>query len=321
MTLPMVFMYSGQGAQYYGMGRGLYASEPSFKRAMDECNAIASDHLGLNLLDEIYRDRGKSTEVFEQTRLTHPANFIIGYSLTQMLFEWGIEPTKLVGYSLGEYIASIVAGALPLDRAIAMIIEQGSLFEEHTPEAGMMAILADVNLFEKRPDLFANTWLACINFANHFVITGRRPVLEALDKKLFADGINAQQLPITCGFHSPLIEDVAIEFPDYAKGFLPLQLPMISSRLADELPAMSAPELWKACREPVRFMDTMRFLEANGPYCYVDVGPAGTLMNFAKYNLKPGSDSKCFSVMNPFEKHAQSLNRFLKHLGKSPVTV
>lgn len=321
MTLPIVFMYSGQGAQYYGMGRELLGCEPVFRETMETCNDIASDLLGLDLLEEIYRDRPGSFAPFEETRLTHPANFIMGYSLTQMLLARGIEPAKLVGYSLGEYIAAIVAGALPLERAIATIIEQGSLFQEHTPEAGMMAILADVNIFETRPDLFDQTWMACINFANHFVVTATRPKLAELETQLAAEEITTQLLPITRGFHSPLIEDVAVEFPDYARGFRPLRIPMISSRLGDELPMMNAGELWQACREPVRFRKTMAFLESTGPYCYVDVGPAGTLMNFAKYNLKPGSQSTCFSVMNPFGKNSQTLNRFLTHLGQTPVSV
>ena len=75
-------------------------------------------------------------------------------------------------------------------------------------------------------------------------------------------------------------------------------------------------ELWQACREPVRFSQTMALLESTGPYCYIDVGPAGTLMNFAKYNLRQGSQSQCFAVMNPFGKNSQTLNRLFKYLGQ-----
>lgn len=319
MPRPIVFMYSGQGAQYYGMGRELYECEAVFRQTMQECNDLALGLLGIDLINEIYRDRSQPFLPFEQTKLTHPANFIMGYSLTQMLMGKGIEPDLLVGYSLGEYIAAVVAEALPLERAMTMIVEQGNLFEEHTPAAGMLAILAAPAIFDQRPELFADTWLACLNFAQHFVVTAPRDRLSRVESQLNRASITTQILPITRGFHSPIIEDIALEFPAYAQGFLPLRLPVISSRIADELPAMNAEELWAACREPVQFSQTMAFLEARGPNDYIDVGPGGTLMNFAKYNLATNSQSKCFSVINPFGKNRQTLNRLLTQFGKSPA--
>jgi len=316
MRLPLVFMYSGQGAQYYGMGRELYEAEPVFRKTMQECNRIASDCLGQDLLEEIYKDRGRSYDPFEETRLTHPANFMMGYSLTQLLFSKGLEPDLLVGYSLGEYIAAIVSEALPLERAIQTIISQGLLFQEHTPEAGMLAILADLAIFDDRPELFRDSWLACSNFPNHFVVTATRKRLAAIETQLNQEGTTTQLLPITRGFHSPLIEDVAMEFPAYAEGFLPLRIPMVSSRLAGELSAMNASELWAACRQPVAFIETMRYLESRGPHCYIDVGPAGTLMNFAKYNLPRSSASQCHSVMNPFGKNTQTLAKLLEQVSR-----
>lgn len=314
MRLPIVFMYSGQGAQYYGMGRELYAQEPEFRKAMDACNEIAADYFGFDLLNEIYQPSVHPHTPFEQTKLTHPANFIMGYSLTELLYSRGIEPEMVVGYSLGEYIASVIAGALSLEQAIKMIGEQGQLFEDHAPEAGMLAILGDPAMFDTRKDLFSESWLACLNFSSHFVITATKPKLASIEHQLNSEGVTTQLLPITRGFHSPLIEAVALDFPSYARGFQPLRLPVVSSRLASELTAMNAEELWEACREPVRFQQTMAFLEASGSKCYIDVGPAGTLQNFAKYNLPSHSASKCLSVMNPFGKNSQSFARLLQQL-------
>ena len=316
---PIVFMYSGQGAQYYGMGREFYDTEPVFRETLQTCNEIAADLLGVDLIGEIYGQRAKPFEQFEKTSQTHPANFMMGYSLTQMLLEKGLEPDLVLGYSLGEFIASVVAGALPLERAMTAIIEQGNLFEEYTPEAGMLAILASPDLFNEKPEVFEDAWVACLNFSNHFVVTAVRSRLTEIEARLNQEGITCQLLPITRGFHSPIIDDIAVEFPAFASGFAPLNIPLVSSRLAGELPAMNAEQLWAACRETVRFSETMDQLELQGPHTYIDVGPAGTLMNFAKYNLETGSKSKCMAVMNPFGKNTQTLNRLLSQLGLLPT--
>jgi len=316
---PIVFMYSGQGAQYYGMGREFYDSEPVFRETLQTCNEIAADLLGVDLIGEIYGQRANPYETFEKTSQTHPANFMMGYSLTQMLLDKGLEPDFVLGYSLGEYIASVVAGALPLERAMTTIIEQGCLFEDHTPEAGMLAILAKTDLFRQRPELFRESWLACLNFPNHFVVTATKPRLAEIEGQLNKDGITCQLLPISRGFHSPIIDDVAMEFPAFSSGFAPLTMPVISSRLTDELPAMNAEQLWAACRQTVRFSETMANLERRGPHTYIDVGPAGTLMNFAKYNLSADSKSRCLAVMNPFGKNRQSLTKLLNQMGLLPA--
>ena len=307
MGLPVVFMYSGQGAQYYQMGKELYEKEPVFSRTLNRCSDVVSPLIGTSLIDVIYG--GKKTDPFERTLYTHPANVAFCYSLTQTLYARGIKPDMLLGYSLGEYVCALIAEALPMEKGLELIVRQARLLEEKTANATMMAVLDDPAIMQRRPQLFQGSWLSGHNFPNHFVITGYRDRLKAIENQLFEDGITAQILPISHGFHSPIIDPIREDNLQLLTGFTPPRLPCYSGMTTGPIESFSAEHIWNVVRNPVRFLETVRAMEAHGPFNYIDVGPAGTLATFVKYILGNGSSSQALISVNQFGRDLLGLER------------
>ncbi len=110
MQRKTVFLMSGQGSQYYHMGIDLHAAEPVFRRSMEALDAVVGEAAGFSLLAVLYGGNVKRTTPFDRTLHTHPALFMLQYSLAQTLLARGIEPDYLLGTSLGEYVAAALAG-------------------------------------------------------------------------------------------------------------------------------------------------------------------------------------------------------------------
>ena len=108
MTRPVVFMFPGQGAQYYQMARELYDTHPRFKLWMQFCDEIARPLLNASLVDTIYQ--GEASNEFDRITLTNPALLAVEFSLAKIIMEMGIQPDFLVGYSLGVYCGGGVGG-------------------------------------------------------------------------------------------------------------------------------------------------------------------------------------------------------------------
>lgn len=315
MSAPIVFMYSGQGAQYYQMGKELFETNDTFKKALTDCSDIVEPLVGASLVDQIYS--GTKSQPFEPTRYTHPANVAIAYALTQVLYDQGIRPDYLLGYSLGEYACALVGGAISLESAMQRIARQALTLEELTPEGCMLAILEDPGMHARRPDLFMGTTLACYNFATHFVVTGTRDVLNRLETKLQNEDITTQMLPISLGFHSPMIEpgrEAVIEQLDGAFG--PQELPTYSCMLRSKVSQFSGEHMWNVLRNPVQFFDTIKSVEAELQPTYIDVGASGTMATFVKYALGRAVTPRALMTINQFGRDQKSMDMLLRGLGR-----
>nr|BFE78747.1 hypothetical protein GCM10020093_013480 [Planobispora longispora] len=141
----MAWLFSGQGAQYAGMGAGLYRTEPVFREAVDECAALLRDELGLDLRDLLFPadgEREAADERLRQTALTQPALFTIEYALTRLWRSWGVEPDGMIGHSIGEYVAATVAGVFDLPGALRLVAARGRLMQS-MPPGSMLAVRLD----------------------------------------------------------------------------------------------------------------------------------------------------------------------------------
>lgn len=313
MNNHIVFMFSGQGSQYYHMGKELYEKNEVFNYWMNYCSKIYEPFINASLVEIIYQERHNRFEPFDNTIYTHPAIFIFEYSLYQVLLSLGIRPAYLLGYSIGEYIANAIAGVLCLEDAIGVVYKNAELIANLTPKSSMMAILANKTVFDQNRDVFHDTTIAGISNDNHFVITGDISALERIKSFLGAVGISSQILPISHGFHSHRIDCIKDEFIRYMTRifFGEIKIPIISSVHTRSLkPDDINPDYYyQIARQPIDFSATVESMERNGYFTYIDIGPSGTLANFVKQIIKGNSVSKALTTIDMFGRDLKNIER------------
>ena len=309
----VVLMFSGQGSQYYSMGKDLYDHHGTFRYWMNYCASVAEAHLGVNLIDTIFRDRTEKYEPFARTLYTSPAIFMVNYSAAQTLMDEGIEPDLLLGYSLGEIVALAVSGFVSVEDAIDFLIRSARLIEDKTPRGSMMAVLESREIIDEYPDAFKETTVASLNFNRSFVLAGRLERLKGVQQFLAEQSILTQLLPIQCGFHSPLIDAVEHEYKALLENMRPEEssVPVISCAYANRLDRASITPryYWDLIRGPVNFDKTVNMIEESGPYLYIDAGPSGTLATFVKYLVKSDSESKALPLLDQFGYNMRNLSK------------
>jgi len=134
----IAFVFTGQGSQYLGMGHQLYQTQPIFRQILDQCDQILLPHLGKSLIELLYAANSESEEdLLNQTVYTQPALFAVSYALAQLWKSWGIEPSALIGHSLGEYVAACVAGVFSLEEGLKLIVQRAKLMQS-LPQEGTM---------------------------------------------------------------------------------------------------------------------------------------------------------------------------------------
>lgn len=315
-TTPNLFMFSGQGSHYYQMGSELFAHEPIFRRSMLEQDELARELLGLSIVDLLYHQGKEKSEVFERTRFTSPAIFMVEYALAKTLIDSGVQPDGVLGVSLGIFAAGCVAGCLDAEDALRTVIRQAEILERDCPAGSMVAVLASPQIYEQQPALHANADLAGINFSSHFVLSTIRenlpPVLKFLNEKKLIH----QVLAVSQAFHSRWIDavrDPSLELFRSLKLKTP-NIPVACSAQQGYIADITAEGLWNIMRNPIQLANTIRNLETQGPYRYIDVGPAGTLATVLKYRLPADSASVVHSILGLFPGEHKKHLRLLAEL-------
>ena len=128
----VVFMFSGQGAQYPRMTQGLYRDHEVFRNEVNHCCERLRPHLNLDLRSLLYPDdvdATSATEALKQTAIAQAALFVVEYALARLWMSWGIKPAAMIGHSIGEYVAACVAGVFSLDEALALVAARGRLMQ------------------------------------------------------------------------------------------------------------------------------------------------------------------------------------------------
>jgi acyl transferase domain-containing protein len=311
MSKPVVFMFSGQGSHYYQMGRELFEREPPFREYLMQLDAVACRLLHLSIVDKLYDNARKKSDVFDELRLTHPAIFMLQCALAMTLRDRGLVPNIVLGASLGSYVAAAIAGCFSVEEGLESVIRQAQVLETHCEPGGMLAVLADPELFERSPIMHENSECAGINCPSHFVVSAQPPSLSAIEAFLHQLDVVFQRLAVPFPFHSRWVD--AAEQPCRAlSAGLPQRravLPIACCEQACLVDRFTPECFWRIARGPIRFQRTIEHLEKLGSYRYVDVGPSGTLATFVKYNLQPHSESEVFSTLSPFGQDMKNLQR------------
>lgn len=318
--MKQVFVYAGQGTQYYHMGKKLYHNNLVFKQAMDELDRIVEGKTNRSIINAIYNTTS-NTQSFDNILDSHPAIFCLGYSLTQVLVSAGFKPDAVIGHSLGEYIAATVSGMLALDDALSLVIEQARLLDQYEKKGSLVCIVDSVDLFHKRPEVFTDVFLGGVNFSNSFFISGYKDDMALLKEKLSNEDILSIELPVNYGFHSTAIDSIKDKYMTYAN-HVPVKspsIPMYSSTLAsivdDSVLEQPSEYLWQMVRGKIDFESLMSntFTDTEA-YFFVDLSASGSLANVLKYMDVGKNRYKCGAMLNQFGKDLDTVNALMSQL-------
>ncbi|SDY35991.1 4'-phosphopantetheinyl transferase superfamily protein [Lysobacter sp. yr284] len=309
----VVFMFSGQGSQYYQMGRELFEHDPIFAEHMRHGARTLERLSGVDLLQVIYAGGRPKTEPFVELGHTHPALFLIQYALARTLLDKGVRPDLLLGASLGEFVAIAVAEAVPFEQAAGMVLEHARLVAEHSPRGAMIAVLASPELYRSEPRLHRLCELAGENFDRHFVIA--LPLDTRLEvKRILAEhGVSHQELPVQYAFHSSQMDRVCSEYALRMAGVAPRppRWPVLSCASGAYLGGDLTDHLARLARAPIDFRATVQRLLSQGDCLLLDLGPSGTLATHARYGHATDAGFKAVSAMTPFGNDVYTLNQTL----------
>jgi acyl transferase domain-containing protein len=287
-TPQVVFLFPGQGAQYSGMARQLYETQPAFRESLDECAGLLLGHLEIPLFDILW---GEPPQRIDQTAYTQPALFAVEYALARLWMSWGVEPAAVLGHSVGEYVAAAVAGVFSLADGLKLIAARARLMQNVPGEGGMAAVMADEPRVRRAlvgyDDKLA---VAALNAPGNTVVAGYRMELDRVLESLEKDGIPVRRLAVSHAFHSPQMREMEAAFEQEAAS-IECRTPrcrLISSvtgrEVADD---MRQPAYWRRqVSQPVRFGEAMRTLGQSGYRVFLEVGPGTTLSALGRQSLE-----------------------------------
>lgn len=275
----IAMLFTGQGSQYPNMGKELYESHPIFKEAFDRCAKSLSHEI--SLVELLF----KGEETFH-TGYAQLTLFAFEYALYELWRSWGIEPHYVMGHSIGEYVAAVVAGILTLQDALKLVGARARLMQSLPSGGAMAAILTDLETVQRSfKELLLDAEISAINGPKQIVISGRESEIQKACAHFEKQGIKALQLKVSHAFHSKLMEPILEEFSRIAysvhhrpptRGFIS----NVTGKLVGE-ESLDANYWIDHIRRPVLFYSSMQTLQNLGVKIYLEVGPHPILTGLA----------------------------------------
>jgi acyl transferase domain-containing protein len=198
---PIVHAFSDYSSSWSGVGMDLYRTQPIFASTLDECDALFVQRAGWSLLAELGRvDNGGRA----QPGIAAPAHFAIQLGLSRLWSSWGLVPQVVVGYSMGEVAASVVAGTLSLPDAATLIVHRDHILRQAKSCGRMVAVELPAEQVQPMLERYeGQVCVAVVNGPTSIVIAGVTAAVEQVSAELTANNARCLPLPMDCTVHWP----------------------------------------------------------------------------------------------------------------------
>lgn len=278
-----VFVFTGMGPQWEGMGRELLREDKTFRETAERCDGIFSSLAGRSLLDEMAGD-GESGRMAEPN-VSQPANLLLQASLLETWRSLGVEPGAVVGHSVGELAAALAAGALSLEDAFLVCHHRSRLQQRLLGRGGMLATGLSPReargLLEGLEDLVS---IASFNSHSSVTLSGDPVTLEEIAAHLERKGVFQRMLHVGIAYHSPQMDEMEDEFRQSIASIWPRAnaVPLYSTVTGSPIPGdqLDAGYWWRNARDPVRFESAANELVDDGFANFLEIGPHPVLRSY-----------------------------------------
>ncbi|KAI0685572.1 beta-ketoacyl synthase [Cytidiella melzeri] len=326
----VVFVFSGQGGQYVGMGAQLYHTLPAFRRVVDYCHGKLLEW-GFDGILHVISPQDEDTK--DDFQAYQCAVFALECALAAVWSSWGLKPDAVVGHSLGEYAALVSAEVINLDDALKLVGGRARLMAEKcaVEESGMLAVKIAPGIAAQIIDGYDDVTIACYNSCEDVVMAGKLGQLGDLQATLKASHRKCTRVKVPYAYHTsamtPVLDSLTVLANEVA--LRPPSIPIISNVhgtvvCPGDASVFTAEYFARHCGEPVRFEQGIRNLRGlpdfDGACTWLEMGPHPTTLPM----LRAGTISTGATFLASLRKNTddwQTLSETLSAIYTLPNTL
>jgi acyl transferase domain-containing protein len=280
----VAWIFTGMGPQWWGMGQQLYRKEPVFREQVEQCDTLFREAAGFSVLEELLKSEAESR--ITRNYLAQAANFFVQMGLSALWQSWDLRPDAIVGHSVGEVAAAVVAGALSLEQGIRLIYHRGCILEEIAGKGTLLAAGISLEEAEELLPSFPGVETATINSPQSVALAGTHEALKALEIHLLAEDRFAKFVRVEVAYHSsqadPLEEAFlqAFSFIQPQQAHTPLYSTLTGGLVRESI--QDAHYWWRNVRQKVHLLSAIEAMVRDGYVNFMEIGPHPVLGSAVK---------------------------------------